>query len=163
MELDEIDRRLLELLQDNGRLSYAELGKDVGLAVSSVNERVKKLFEKGAIAGVHAHASAAALRLDLLAFLFVGWTDPKTEARFLKKVAGEPAILECHHVTGNWNYLLKVRTYTTGDLEAFLAEIVKSVPGVQRTETLIVLSSPKEDVRLPVTRPPWTPAKTSDR
>jgi Lrp/AsnC family leucine-responsive transcriptional regulator len=162
-DLDEIDRRLLALMQENGRLSYAELGKDVGLAVSSVNDRIKKLVERGAIEGIHAAASASALRLDLLAFIFVGWTDPKTEKVFLDNVAGEPAILECHHVTGEWNYLLKVRTYTTGDLEAFLREIVKAVPGVQRTETLIVLSSPKETRHLPVGRPPWTPAAVKSR
>jgi Lrp/AsnC family leucine-responsive transcriptional regulator len=157
-DLDDIDRRLLALLQANGRLGYAELGKDVGLAVSTVNERVKKLFERGVVSGVHARASAPALGLNLLAFVFVGWNDPETEARFLKKVSGEPAILECHHVTGDWNYLIKVRTYTTGDLEVFLGEFVKTVPGVQRTQTLIVLSSPKETMALPAGPPPWKPA-----
>ncbi|MFI0847667.1 Lrp/AsnC family transcriptional regulator [Mesorhizobium sp. IMUNJ 23232] len=154
-DLDETDRTILSLLQENGRTPYAELGKAVGLAVSSVNDRVRKLHERGVIEGVHATLSAPALRLDLLAFVFVGWNDPATEEVFLKRVANETAILECHHVTGAWNYLLKVRTYTTRDLEAFLNAIVKAVPGVQRTETLIALSSPKETSHLPLTPHQW--------
>ena len=152
-EIDDIDRKLLTMLQVNGRTSLAELAREVGLAISSVNERIKKLNEREVIEGVHAAVSASALRLDLLAFIFVGWTDPATEEKFLDRVAHEPAILEAHHVTGSWNYLLKVRTYTTRDLEQFLATIVKAVPGVQRTETLIVLSSAKESRHLPLDLP----------
>ena len=152
-DIDEIDRTLLGLLQENGRTSYAELGKAVGLSVSSVNERVRKLQQRGVIEGVFSSISPAALRLDLLAFIFVGWTDPATEAPFLARVANEASIMECHHVTGSWNYLLKVRTHTTRDLEAFLNGIVKGVPGVQRTETLIVMSSAKETFHLPLNLP----------
>jgi Lrp/AsnC family transcriptional regulator, leucine-responsive regulatory protein len=158
-DLDDIDRRILALLQENGRKSYAELGKAVGLAVSSVNDRVRKLQDRGVIEGVHATLSAEALRLDLLAFIFVGWTDPATEEPFLARIAYEASILECHHVTGAWNYLLKVRTHTTRDLEAFLSAIVKGVPGVERTETLIVLSSAKETAHLPLESPPWRVAR----
>lgn len=154
-DLDQIDRQLLELLQANGRMSYADLGKEVGLAVSSVNERVRKLAEKGVTTGVHVAVAPEALGLDLLAFVFVGWTNPETEGPFLERVRDEPAILECHHVTGAWNYLMKVRTHTTRDLEAFLNAIVKGVPGVQRTETIIVMSSAKETRRLPTTPPTW--------
>ncbi|PSJ58001.1 Lrp/AsnC family transcriptional regulator [Mesorhizobium ephedrae] len=161
-DIDDIDRTILALLQENGRTPYAELGKAVGLAVSSVNERVKKLNERGVIEGVHAAVSASALRLDLLAFVFVGWNDPATEEQFLARVASEPAILECHHVTGTWNYLLKVRTHTTRDLEAFLGGIVKAVPGVLRTETLIALSSPKETGHLPLV-PPTEHARKAGR
>ena len=157
-DIDEIDRTLLGLLQENGRTSYAELGKAVGLSVSSVNERVRKLQQRGVIEGVFSSISPAALRLDLLAFIFVGWTDPATEAPFLARVANEASIMECHHVTGSWNYLLKVRTHTTRDLEAFLSGIVKGVPGVQRTETLIVMSSAKETFHLPLNLPAPPPA-----
>src|SRR3954451_10859409 len=99
-DFDDADRTILEMLQKNGRTPYAELGKDVGLAVSSVNERVRKLCERGVITGVHAHVSPAALDLDLLAIVFVGWSDPGVEVQFLARIADEPAVLECHHVTG---------------------------------------------------------------
>jgi Lrp/AsnC family leucine-responsive transcriptional regulator len=149
-ELDDIDRKLLGLLQENGRTPFAELGKAVGLSISSANERVRKLHDRGVIEGVYSALSPSALRLDLLAFVFVGWTDPATQEPFLRHAAAEASILECHHVTGQWNALLKIRTRTPRDLELFLNGIVKSIPGVQRTETLIVMSSAKETFRLPV-------------
>lgn len=154
-DLDDIDRKLLKILQADGRTSYAELGKAVGLAVSSVNERVRKLSERDVITGVHAHVSPEALGLDLLAFVFVGWTDPDVEPAFLARIEAEPAVLECHHVTGAWNYLLKVRVRSTRMLEAFLGSVIKGVPGIQRTETLIVLSSPKETAALATEAPDW--------
>jgi len=143
-ELDDTDRQLLALLQKDDRLSLAELGKSVGLAPSSVNERIKRLTTRGVIEGFHAHVVPEALGLDLLAFVFVGWSDPDVEPRFLKRVNASPAVLECHHVTGTWNYLLKVRLPNTRQLERFLAEVVKQVSGVERTETIIALSSAKE-------------------
>lgn len=153
--LDEIDRKLLKLLQADGRTPYAELGKAVGLAVSSVNERVRKLADRGVITGVHAHVSPEALGLDLLAMVFVGWSDPEVETRFFDRIRDEPAVLECHHVTGSWNYLLKVRVKNTRMLEAFLTSVVKGVDGIQRTETLIVLSSMKETNALAIDEPDW--------
>jgi DNA-binding Lrp family transcriptional regulator len=100
-------------LQKDDRLSLAELGKSVGLAPSSVNERIKRLTTRGVIEGFHAHVVPESLGLDLLAFVFVGWSNPATEAPFLARVAAAPAVLECHHVTGSWNYLLKVRLPNT--------------------------------------------------
>jgi Lrp/AsnC family leucine-responsive transcriptional regulator len=154
-DVDDIDRKLLRILQTDGRTPYAELGRAVGLAVSSVNERVRKLGERGVITGVHARVAPEALRLDLLAFVFVGWSDPGVEASFLARIAEEPAVLECHHVTGSWNYLLKIRVQSTRMLEAFLGNVIKSVDGIQRTETLIVLSSPKETSALATEPPDW--------
>lgn len=154
-DLDETDLVLLSLLQRDGRTPLADLAKAVGLAVSTVNDRVRKLAERGTITGVHARVDPEALGLDLLAMVFVGWSDPAVEARLLARVAAEPAILECHHVTGPWNYLLKVRLANTRMLEAFLAKVIKSIKGIERTETLIVLSSPKETSELPVRRPEW--------
>ena len=154
-DLDDIDRNLLKILQVDGRTPYAELGKAVGLAVSSVNERVRKLAERGVISGVHAHIAPEALGLDLLAFVFVGWSDPQVEPQFLARIADEPAVLECHHVTGAWNYLLKVRVHNTRMLEAFLGCVIKGVIGIQRTESLIVLSSRKETSAIATETPGW--------
>ncbi len=156
-DLDAIDRTLLGLLQADGRTPHAKLGRAVGLAVSSVNERIRKLGERGVISGTHARVVPDALGLDLLAFVFVGWSAPTTEARFLERVAAEPAVLECHHVTGAWNYLLKVRVRNTRALEAFLGAVVKAVEGIERTETLIALSSPKETSALATEAPDWAP------
>ena len=148
--IDDIDREILSLVQEDDRIGLAAIGKRVGLAASSVNERLKRLTRDGVISGFHARLAPNALGFDLLAFVFVGWSDPATEPKFLDAVARTPAIQECHHVTGAWNYLLKVRVATTRELERLLAEVLKNVPGVQRTETLIALSSTKETAALPV-------------
>ena len=142
--LDEIDRGLLALLQADDRVPVAELGKALGVAPSTLNDRIRRLVKQGIVTGFHAHLSPEKLGLDLLAFVFVGWSDPGTEKLFLAAVARAPEVQECHHVTGAWNYLIKVRLKATRDLESFFAGVIKDVPGLQRTETLIVLSSPKE-------------------
>jgi Lrp/AsnC family leucine-responsive transcriptional regulator len=149
-ELDEIDRRILALLQEDDRLALAEIGRRVGLAASSVNDRIKRLVQQDIIQGFRAKVAAEPLGLDLLAFMFVGWGDPATEKPFLKRAAASAFVLECHHVTGAWNYLLKIRLANTRMLEQFINDVVKSVPGVQRTETLIVMSTAKETAALPI-------------
>jgi Lrp/AsnC family transcriptional regulator, leucine-responsive regulatory protein len=141
---DDIDRQLLALLQENDRRSLAELSAEIGAAQSTLNDRIKRLVSQGVLAGFHARVEPEAVGLNLLAFIFVGWSDPKVEPVFLRKIKASSDVLECHHVTGAWNYLMKVRVGTTRDLERFLAETVKTVSGVQRTETVIVLSSAKE-------------------
>jgi Lrp/AsnC family leucine-responsive transcriptional regulator len=143
-KLDDIDRKLLALLQDNDRLALADLSKATAVAASTLNDRIKRFARQGVIAGYHARLSPEALGLDLLAFMLVAWSDPKVEPRFLEKIPASPDVLECHHITGAWNYILKVRVGTTRDLETFLAKTVKAVEGVLRTETIIVLSSAKE-------------------
>ncbi|ODN69392.1 Lrp/AsnC family transcriptional regulator [Methylobrevis pamukkalensis] len=154
-DLDSVDRQLVDLLQRQGQTSYSDLAKAVGLAVSSVTERVRKLSERGVLLGVHGQAAPEALGLDLLAFVFVSWSDPAVADAFLTRIGAEPAVQEAHHVTGQWNYLLKVRVTTTRMLEAFLTNVIKGVPGIERTETLIVLSSAKETTYLPVVAPAW--------
>lgn len=151
--LDEIDRKLIGLLQEDDRVPVVDLGKAIGVAPSTLNDRIRRLARQGIITGFRAEVSPERIGLDLLAFVYVGWSDPDTEARFLKLIEVTPEVLECHHVTGAWNYLLKVRLPTTRDLEAFLATVIKKVPGLQRTETIIVLSSPKDTRRLEVPEP----------
>jgi Lrp/AsnC family leucine-responsive transcriptional regulator len=142
--LDDTDRQLLMLLQDDDRQPLAVLSEKIGVAVSTINDRIKRLVRSGVISGFHARVAPDAVGLDLLAFIMVSWSNPKIEAGFLERVKASPDVLECHHITGAWNYLLKVRVGTTRDLERFLGETVKAVDGVERTETLITLSTTKE-------------------
>ena len=125
--LDETDRNLLALLQKNDRLSLAEIGQELKLAPSTVNDRIKRLIRNEIISGFHAAVNPEKVGLDLLAFVFVGWNDPAVETAFLKKVAESGSVLECHHVTGAWNYLMKVRLKNTRELERFLAQDLKSI------------------------------------
>jgi Lrp/AsnC family leucine-responsive transcriptional regulator len=143
-ELDDIDRKLVALLQDDDRPALAELSKQIGAAVSTINDRIKRLVNQGVIAGFHARVDPEKLGLELLAFMLVAWIDPKVEPVFLKKIRAASEVLEGHHVTGAWNYLLKVRLKNTKELESFLSGTIKAVRGVERTETMIVLSTAKE-------------------
>jgi Lrp/AsnC family transcriptional regulator, leucine-responsive regulatory protein len=154
-DLDAVDLSLVELLQTDARTPQAVLAKQVGLAASSVNERIRKLEQQGYITGYHARLSPEAMGYDLLAFVYVAWSNPKTEAKFLARIADEATISEVHHVTGAWNYTLKVRVKNTRMLEALLAKVIKQVSGVERTETIIVLSSLKETFDIPTREPDW--------
>ncbi len=73
----------------------------------------------------------------------------------MKKVTAQPSVMEIHHVTGTWNYMLKVRVKNTRMLEGLLAKVIKAVPGIERTETIIVLSSVKETAQIPTREPEW--------
>ena len=152
LQIDQIDRKLIMLLQRDDQLSLAEISREIGVAASTINDRKRRLVAEGVISGYHARIAPEALGLNLLAFVFVSWSNPKVEPALIRQVKASPAVLECHHVTGAWNYLMKVRVGTTRDLERFLAEVVKTVSGVERTETVIVLSSVKETWALDVSK-----------
>lgn len=147
--LDEIDRSLLASLQENDRMTMGDLSKALEVPTSTLNDRLKRLLRQGLITGFHARLSPEALGLNLLAFVYIGWNSPKTEPVFLDRVGQMAEVLECHHVTGAWNYLMKVRVRTTRELESFLVGM-KAIEGVERTETMIVLSSAKETQALNV-------------
>lgn len=142
--LDDIDRALLQALQRDGQISYAELGSLVGLSASAVNDRLKRLKGKGVLQRITAEVSAAALGREFLVFILVELGDLKQEPEFLERMRARPEVLECHHVAGDYSYLLKLRLTGTGHLERFLSEQVKSIGGIQRTHSIIALSSAKE-------------------
>ncbi|HYH18059.1 MAG TPA: Lrp/AsnC family transcriptional regulator [Azospirillum sp.] len=148
--MDDNDRKIIAHIQADGRASYAEIGAAAGLSVSAVNERLKKLQASGAVTGFGARVAPAAVGLDVLAFVHVLLERPEHDAGFRAAMQGTPAVQECHHVTGEWSYLLKVRVPTTADLERFLSDRLKTLPGVARSHTVIALSSPKETSILPV-------------
>lgn len=148
--VDQIDLEILEALQRNGHLSHAEIGRLVGLAVSSVNERIRKLVQRGVIAGWTARVEPGSLALDLLAFVYVLIDRPENTGPFLDVVAQVPEVQECHHIASDWNFLLKIRLRNTAALEALLTNRLKSVPGVVRTQTIIALTSHKETTALPL-------------
>lgn len=148
--LDDKDLAILEALQRDGHLSHAEIARLVGLAVSSVHERVRKLVQRGVISGWSARLSPAALGLDLLAFVYVLMDRPENSPAFLDVVAQVPEVQECHHIAGDWNFLLKIRVRNTSEFEALLTNRLKTVAGVVRTHTVISLTSHKDTAALPV-------------
>ncbi|HIK46489.1 MAG TPA: Lrp/AsnC family transcriptional regulator [Leptolyngbyaceae cyanobacterium M65_K2018_010] len=144
MSLDEFDIKILLTLVNRGRITWAELASQLGLSAPATADRVKRLEERGIIEGYSAQLNAEALGLDLTAFIAVTLDQPRHRDGFLALVQSTAEILECHHVTGDDDYLLKVRCRNTKALEGLISDRLKSIPGVVKTRTLIVLSTVKE-------------------
>jgi Lrp/AsnC family transcriptional regulator, leucine-responsive regulatory protein len=143
--MDKVDLHLVDLLQRNGRATQLELARTVGMSQPAVAERLRKLEERGVITGYVARVDAAALGLDITAFVGVGIEHPKFFDGFAKKVKGLDEVLECHRVAGDDSYLLKIKTRNTSTLDRLLVEVLRTTPGVTRTHTTIVLASIKEE------------------
>lgn len=151
--LDEIDRSIVGLLQVDATLAYADLGERVGLSASTINDRLKRLRTKGIIRRINADIDPHALGLDLMVFVLVEISGIEAEQAFLTKMQAAPAVMECHHIAGDFSYLLKVRVASTGAYEAFLNSHLKTLAGIRRTQSLIALSSPKDSRALPTEAP----------
>ncbi len=135
------------MLQENGRTSQHDLAVAVGLSSPAVGERLRKLEERGIIRRFAAVLDPKLLGRDVTAFLAVGIAGSSYYEEFRERVLAHPEVLECHSITGQGSHLLKVRTDSTSGLEGLLAEI-QSWPGVQWTNTSIVLSTIKETAAL---------------
>lgn len=139
--MDESDRKIVRLLAADARRSLADIGSAVELSPSAVNERIRRLVASGAIRRFTVDADPAALGLPILAFLWLSLRPEVDEDTFHAYAARHPAIAECHHVTGAWSYLVKVRVAALSELEGFLADL-KAQGFLGRSETILALSSP---------------------
>jgi Lrp/AsnC family leucine-responsive transcriptional regulator len=161
-ELDATDRAILELLQENCKRPLAAIGEKVGLSAPAVVERIHKLEEAGVIVGYVALLDGRRLGQDVTAFIGVSTDHPRTIAVLEREVAAIGEVLECHHVTGAHTLLLKVKTRNTESLEG-LIERVRSLEGVSRTETMVVLSTAAERPRIPLGAHPEVPPREPRR
>ena len=150
--LDEIDMTILSILQQHGRRHHAEIAKEVDLSPPAVMERVKKLELRGIIKGYHALLDAKVLGKDVVAFIGVSVGHQRFITAFASHMVRQHDVLECHHVTGEESFILKVKTANTDSLERLLGEI-RSMEGVTRTVTKVVLSTPKESQVLEFEQP----------
>lgn len=146
--IDGVNSKILAILQKDSRRSYSDIGSRVGLSITAVKERIVKLSERGVLGGYSALVNPKAAGFDILAFIFVSIDKSEHCRQFELSVKKCPEIQECHHVTGMFNFLLKVRARNVEDLERILAEEIKRPGIVARTETTLVLSSAKETAYL---------------
>ena len=147
--LDEIDIKLLHILQENGRTRRNDLADAVKLSIPSVSERLRKLEEAGYITGYTATVNHKKVGKDITAFIFVIVDSSKHYQTFIDHAKVMDEILECHAITGEGSHLLKIRTENTTTLEKLLAKI-QSWTGVTGTRTQLVLSSPKETTKITI-------------
>ena len=138
--MDKIDIQILECLKNNSRENASVIGNKINMSVSAVIERIKKLEKNGIIKQYSILLDAKKMGMDVLAFIWVSMEHPKFNKGFTDFVMEHSRIVECHYVTGDFDYLLKINTDSTESLERILHEI-KYVGGVSLTKTLVVLSA----------------------
>lgn len=147
--IDEIDRKICRMLQENARRSATELAAEVGLSVSAANERLRRLRDGGVIQAWTAQLAPAPFDASLCAFVLIDMQF-EGEADAVSALKDEPEVLELHHISGPHSYLMKLRLADTTALQDFLTRAVKPLTAVTRTETIITLSTAKETLALPI-------------
>lgn len=147
--LDELDLKILRMLQVNGRTKRSEIAEAIGLSIPSVSERLHKLENHGIIEGYFAKLNRKPFGYDILAFIVVVMESSKHYKNLIAHVEKFPQIMECHSVLGEGSHLLKIAAKDSEDLERVLGQI-QSWPGVVRTITNFVLSTIKESHELDI-------------
>jgi DNA-binding Lrp family transcriptional regulator len=150
--LDSTDKLILEILQTEGRLSNAELARRVNLSPPATHARLRRLEEEGVIRGYAALLDREKSGYDMLCFVQISLQlhQPQQVQAVRDAIRDMPEVLECHHITGEYDYLLKVVIHNRKDLERFILERLTPVPGVARIHTSLVLTEVKATTALPV-------------
>lgn len=138
--MDSVDRRIIAALRENGRATYAELGRQVGLSASAVHERVGKLESTGVITGYHAVVNPSLVGLGVTALIGIHSTDTADDDDVADALALLPEVESCYRVAGDESFVVKVRVPTVDDLEHTLGRL-RRIDGVARTRTTLVLST----------------------
>lgn len=153
--LDALDRAILAIVQEDGRISNADLARRIHLSPPATLARLRRLEEAGYIRGYVALVDREKVGYDLLCFVRVSLAmhQPEQVRAFREAVRRMPEVLECYHVTGDFDYLLKVAVPHRRALEQFLVERLTPIPGVARLYTSLALSEVKATTALPLSEP----------
>ncbi|MGQ4275857.1 leucine-responsive transcriptional regulator Lrp [Pseudidiomarina sp. E22-M8] len=145
--IDRIDRKILRLLQQEGRLSNVAIARRVGLSPTACSERVRKLEKEGVIEGYHARINPAKLGANLMVFVEITLTRTSSDAfaEFSEAVQKTPEILECHLVAGDFDFLIKARVPDMPSYRKLLGETLLMMPGVNESRTYVVMEEVKND------------------
>ena len=146
IELDRYDRRILDALAKDGRMSITDLAKEIGLSKSPTQVRLRRLEAEGVIAGYRAMLDPVRLGLDHVAFVEVKLGDTREAAlrAFNKAVVQMPEVEQAHMMASNFDYLLKVRTTNMSAYRTVLGEKISALPHVASTSTFVVMEAVKE-------------------
>lgn len=142
--LDDTDRKILDILNDNARETAAAIARNVNLSVPAVLERIKKLRREGILLGYTTRVNRAKLGLGFLAFILVRLESGADIAAFRSRIIALPEVLECHHLAGPYDYLLKVAVQGPQALELLISQTLKGTCGVAETSTFLSLTTLKE-------------------
>ncbi len=152
IDLDRIDRKILAILQDDGRIANLKLAESVALSPTAVLARVQRLTREGYILGYEARLNPLKLGAGMLVFVEVllDRTTPNVFDQFKAAVQVRPEIMECHMVAGGFDYLLKTRTADMNAYREFAGAVLWQLPGVRETRTYAVMEEVKHTTRLPL-------------
>lgn len=150
--MDTFDFKILQQLMTDARITWADLASAVGLSAPAVADRVNRLSKKGVIKKFGTILNPENIGLSCTAFIEIMLEKPQDRDEFIKKVMEMNEILECHHVVGDYDYLLKVRCRDTKHLDKLISFDLKILAGVVRTRTTIVMDTIKETEQLPLYR-----------
>ena len=145
-EFDRIDRKILDVLQRNARISITDLAQEVGLSATPCAERVRRMEREGVITGYHARVSPQALGRNLLVFLEIKLAAKSDEVfeKIRKELQRMPDVMECHLVSGDFDYLVKARLAEMNDYRRLLGEILNRLPGSAESRSYVVMEEIKE-------------------
>jgi Lrp/AsnC family leucine-responsive transcriptional regulator len=143
--LDSKDRSILALIQRDGKMSQALIAQNVGLSTAAVNERLKKLDQSGVIRRFTALVDPKAVGIQVTAFIEVFIEHPRYEESFIKRILELDEVQECHHITGEFSVLLKVRVRDMESLQRLVISQLNGAEGVRQTRTVMALSTVKEE------------------
>lgn len=146
--LDEVDLKILSMMQDNARINNSELAREVGMAPSAVLERVKKLEQKEVLLGFHARVNPKAIGQKMLSFIFIKVDEIIGDEETGKLLAEIPEVLEVHDIAGDDGYMIKVRTSDSLALVHLMRNSLSKIQGIISTRTIIVLQTVKEENKL---------------
>lgn len=151
-DIDKIDRRILSILQTDGRITAVDIADRIGLSPTTAGERLKRLQKDGYIEGFGARLAPQKLGFGLLVFVEVllDKTTPDVFDLFAAAARKSPDILECHMVAGGFDYLIKTRISDMNAYRRFLGDVILSMPGVKETRTYAVMEEIKNDGPLPL-------------
>jgi Lrp/AsnC family leucine-responsive transcriptional regulator len=151
--IDDTDCDILRILQENGRISNAEIARQVGMAPSAIFQRIRRLEERGIIAGYGVRLNARALGHGLVAFIMVQTGENPRDHNTAALLAALPEVQEVHRVVGEDCFIVKARVRDTDALAALLEHRVQAIPSITSTRTTIVVKTIKESSRVPLDEP----------
>ncbi|MGO1043225.1 Lrp/AsnC family transcriptional regulator [Clostridioides difficile] len=146
MAIDEIDLKIINSLKKNSRASISEISRQVNLSIPAVSERIKKIEQSNIIQKYTIQINREKTKYKLLAFIFINTDLSKSIEEFKKTMLEYDTVLECHHISGEYDYLIKVLAEDTNELEKFISITLKKIRGIQKANTTIVLSTIKEEI-----------------
>lgn len=150
MPLDRIDKRMLRLLQEDGRMSNADLATRVNVSAATCHRRTQRLLAEGYIQSIRAVVNPESVGLGAIAMVGVvlDRSTPESFSKFEKAVIDLPMILDCHLVAGDFDYLLKIRVADMADFNRLHGDVLIALPGVRQARTFFVMKEVKDGTRL---------------